>query len=198
MGRLLAFLFENPIILFALAAWVFGAIGKASTKAARRATPPAPPTRQPARQQVSASDGRSPDRRAEEIAAEMRRLLGMEEPAAAPPPPRPMRRDVVEPERPPVPLQVVTRERRLPRQEQSHVGESLQQRYLPESKPIRGKHTMGGHTMGGLGGRNEAHAEIVVARSRLVGVGDLKRALVMAEVLGKPLAMRPNSTGGLP
>lgn len=207
MGRFLAFLFENPIVLFALAAWVFGAIGKASTKAAGRTKrPEASPSagRGPSGQGSSGQAGRasawsepqaqrqSADRRAEEIAAEMRRLLGMEEPAAAAPPPRAVRREVVEPERPPVPVQIVTRERRLPRQEQSHVGEALQHRHMPETKAGRGS-----RSMGGLGGRNEAQTERVVRRESLVSVGDLKRAFVMAEVLGRPLALRPGATGGL-
>jgi hypothetical protein len=200
MGRFLAFLFENPIILFALAAWVFGAIGKASTKAtSRRPQRPSAPADQQgaggravpwAEPQPQRPDA---DRRAEEIAAEMRRLLGMEEPAAtAATPPRVARREVVEPERPPVPVQIVTRDRRLPRQQQSHVGESIQHRHMPATTAGRGS-----AGLGGLGGRSEATVAGGARRQSLVGLGDLKRALVMAEVLGRPLALRRNGTGGL-
>src|SRR5689334_16720351 len=113
MGELLRFLKNNPILLVIVLAWVAGAIGnvikaaKARERHVRKMTEPAERVRrsEPPRIEPKRPAQRSPD----EVAAEMRRILGMDvetvpvAPERAPAVVRPKRREVVEPERPPAP-----------------------------------------------------------------------------------------------
>lgn len=184
MGKLLQFLFEHPVLLFVLAAWVFGGLGKVA-KAAQRAR---------------AAPGRpgAPQRSAEEVAAEMRRILGMDgddaaeaDASPAAPPPRPavspqplVRREVALPERPPAPLPSAE-PRPLPIHVAPHVGEGIEQRQAPVSSRVgaaAGLGTLGGRVGGGPVRRRSS--------ARLVDLTDLKRVLVMNEILGPPLALR--------
>lgn len=208
MNRLLEFLFKNPLVLFVLVAWVAGMIGNARRAARRREaerrgpepTPVSSPRTDPAAQ-----------RSAEEVAREMRRILGMEDgPVAAPPAPRreqtyqeptsydeareeaprpsrlpgSARHDAVVPERPPLPVVPSTQNRRLHLHEASHLGERITQRgALPGVK-------VGATSLGSLGGRAHAPATVRGGSSRLIDLGDLKRAFVMNEILGKPVGLR--------
>ncbi len=204
MRDLLRFLFENPILLFIVVAWIAGAIGNA-VKAARkqqRQQQPAPPVRtRPAAPQAG-------PRTADEVAAEIRRALGLDPPQApprpAPPPtpaPRPVapppaparpaawpevsRREAPSPERPPTPVVPTTQARKLEMHVVPHVGEQIQRRAAvkPATAAPRG--------IGELGGRSTAPARRAAGGSSRYALDDLKRAFVLAEILGPPLASRP-------
>ena len=212
MQRLLEFLFQNPILLFILIAWVAGVVGNAvkATKRAReraeqmRRMPSAEP--RPAAQPVATERQASPS--AEEVAAEMRRILGMEpvpearrprepqrrprpvvEPdvGTAPPPARPGRRDVVEQERPPAEVVPTTQNRKLDIHVDPHVGDRIQNRRVVGGGRIGLREK--GSQFGTLGGRvHEVHRQ----RQKAVrfALDDLTKAFVMSEILGPPLAMR--------
>jgi len=218
VDRLLRFLFDNPIVLFVLVAWVAGAIGNAMRAARKRQesgstrTPPPLPSREtePAAR-----------RSAEDVAREMRRILGMEEtPAEVTPEARPVARQPVEArsteptstessrprslptvgrrepavaERPPTPAMPTTQNRRLHLHEASHLGERMQHRHSPQSRRVA---PPADRELGSLGGR--VHAASVIRREgvRLVDLSDLKRVFVMNEILGKPLALRSSDQPG--
>lgn len=91
------------------------------------------------------------------------------------------RRNRVEPERAPTPVVPTTASRRLPTQIESHVGETLAQRHV--------RTTAGPHELGTLGGRaHQVGGRRVDARR--FALDDLKRAFVLSEILGPPLASR--------
>lgn len=75
----------------------------------------------------------------------------------------------------------------------SHIGEAMQQRRTPASGQV-------GHSaMGGLGGRTLAHAAAISREQRgPVDLQDIKRLLIMREVLGPPLALRQDWGSGQP
>ncbi|MCA8949375.1 MAG: hypothetical protein KDE27_07720 [Planctomycetes bacterium] len=214
------FLLANPILFFVIAAWIAGGIGnvirsqknaqrraerRASTTPSRPATPvrrvepPEPPPRPQPRPQAQR---RGPD----DIAAEMRRILGLDGPPAQPePPPVPRRasevmprsepirrevhREVVEAEPPPVPLAPEVARRMLERRIGSHVGENISHRRGPRSGRV-GKHD---REWGALGGRRRRESTVAVTRGgieRLVDLDDIKRVILGAEILGPPLALR--------
>lgn len=161
------------------------------------------------------------ERDAEAVAREMRRILGLEpaagdaragrgeaatgdrreraealRPAPQPTPrpaPRPivraelpsLRRDAAAPEKPPAPVQPSTGRRRLDIHVDPHVGESIGKR----SRVGSGK--VGEHALGELGGRTHASAASAIRGSRYE-LDDLKRAFVLSEILGPPLASRPD------
>src|SRR5262245_32100523 len=99
------FLKDNPIVLFLLVAWVagmIGNIGKAAKKARERAerSQNAPPS-QPAQTRPPSQPAEPGPRSAEEVAREMRRILGLDpEEGDRPtePPPRPVASPRPEPE----------------------------------------------------------------------------------------------------
>lgn len=217
MNRLLEFLFKNPLVLFVLLAWVGGMIGNARRAARRREEARRPPAPTPV---SSPRTDPAAQRSAEEVAREMRRILGMEDgPVTAPGSPRreeayqepssydearqdapraprlpgtsrhdSSRHDVVEPERPPLPVVPSTQNRRLHLHEASHVGERIAQRSgLPGAKMAT---PLGERAIGSLGGRVHAAPTVRRGGNRLIDLGDLKRAFVMNEILGKPLALR--------
>ncbi|MFY9342233.1 MAG: hypothetical protein WAT39_07080, partial [Planctomycetota bacterium] len=124
MTRLIQFLLDNPIVLLVVGVWIVGMIGNIA-KAAKTARERAERAQRTAeRREAPALPDRAGSprevRTAEEIAREMRRILGgdpepeetvsseaaSELPRPAPPPrPRPIRRiDVAEPEAAPVPV----------------------------------------------------------------------------------------------
>jgi len=207
MPSFLRFLFENPILLIIAGAWLVGTIGNAAKAAkaarersARRApSPPSPPaSREPRRAEPARSaPARPPQRTPDEVAAEMRRILGMDvetipvEHERNPVAIRPKHRDVVEAERPPAPAVPTTQDRRLEMHVDPHVGEGIKHRLAPQSGRVGGAH------MGTLGGRVHERTVRRAAGSRLVDLTDLKSAFVTNEILGAPLALRgPNEIRG--
>ena len=221
MKRLIEFLVQNPILGFVAVAWIGGILGNIAKSAKRRSQqstlpPPAPqPIPRPAEAKSEAD--------AEAVAREMRRILGERErevarerqraeaeaaaarsqPRAEPveadfePPPLPVRtppvlpsdrrRNVAEPERPPLPVVPTTSARRLPRHIDPHVGETLAQRHVRTSAVP--------HELGTLGGRS-AHGAQRVQQERRFVLDDLKRAFVLSEILGPPLANRRDREPG--
>jgi hypothetical protein len=209
MRELWQLLTQNPILLVIVAAWIAGAIGNAAKtakqareRAARRTSPPPPQPeaarrREPVRPGPTRPAQRSPD----EVAAEMRRILGMDvetvpvAPEKSPLVVRPKRREVVEPERPPAPALPTTQARRLEVHVDPHVGESMQRRHSPQTGKVGAREA--GSTFGTLGGRVHGARRGRGAGSSLVNLTDLKRAFVTSEILGAPLSLRgPNEIRG--
>ena len=120
----------------------------------------------------------------EQIAREMRRILGLEQqpPAAAKPPaaPPPI-------ERPPEPIYVSTSEQTLESHVDPHVGERIRDRHLRESQV--GKPRAGRGKLGGLGGRVESRKRVASAGSRY-SLDDLRKAIVINEILSPPVSVR--------
>ena len=194
MQRLIQFLFDHPILLFVLVAWAAGMIGnvmKSAKKARERAEQQRRMPR--ARREQEPPSLPAQPRATEDIAAEMRRILGMEtepvrqrpRPAAPPPPPPPPQRAPraeMTGERPPQIALPTTQDRKLEIHDHSHVGEGMQRRHIaPKTAGDRGLGTLGGRA-----GRQR----------RRMGVGDrysladLKTAFVLSEILGPPRALR--------
>jgi hypothetical protein len=158
------------------------------------------------------------ERSPEALAREMRRILGIEEPPAeatrgnraeppepasaggplaeAAPPSLPSatvrKRNAVEPERAPVPVVPTTNRRRLDIHVDPHVGEGIERRTAPQSGRV-GSHAAGSE-LGSLGGRSPAQSRQRTTRSRFP-LTDLKRILVLNEILGPPLALRRDERG---
>jgi hypothetical protein len=190
MHPLVRFLFDNPLLLFLLVAWIGGAIARlAKAKQARQAAGGAPAL--PRRQPGEARRGEGP-RSADEVAAEIRRALGLDGPnppaRREPAPvverrePAPVRRADVE--RPPTPVVPTTQQRRLELHGAPHVGEQIQRR------PTFRTPAASSSGIGGLGGRNPAVAAAQERRRRRFLPADLAQAIVTAEVLGPPVALR--------
>ncbi len=177
LDKLLELLFREPLLLILLLGWIVGGLGKLMQQ--KKKGPAAAP-------RSKARPARAPARSPEEIAAEMRRLLGMEpaprqKPAAAPPQ-VPAAREAFA-ERPPEPLRPAT----LGRVEvhvDPHVGERMQQRRAPSSGGVARRE------LGTLGGRTVAARQLGPARKSLVDLSDLKRAVVLREILDAPRALR--------
>ncbi len=203
--RLLQLVIDNPWLLFIAVAWLAGMIGnaaKAAKKARERAGQPGAPSRSLRPQSTPATPRQ---RSAEEVAAEMRRLLGLSPEAKEerkvevrrePPPPSPRRSvrwDVVEPERSPAPALPSTQDRRLEIHDAPHVGERIQHRHSVQSGRV-GQHAPGS-SFGTLGGRvHEAQQKRRTATR--FPLDDLKRAFVLSEILRPPLALRESGAGG--
>lgn len=204
MRGLLRFLIENPILLVIAVAWIAGMINNVRTamkKARERGTLPPPPASEPTfeRQQVPAQP--LPTRTAEQITQEMRRILGGEPtdgdggrgaPSSGPTGPRTAAErhrdwDRLSHERPPVPVVPSTPQRRLPTHIEPHLGEAIGRR--PSLQPRRPAAAAGRGELGDLGGRvhHEASARAIGGRYALT---DLKRIIVLNEILGPPLALR--------
>lgn len=221
MDWLLRLLKDNPILLFfvlAAVANLVGSVAKARQKAASRRPPQLPKTKdraawpdQPSRpeprpQPRAAAPGplarpnpAAPAKNtADEIAAEMRRILGLDvelepvETVAREPIRREAVRRPIEPERPPTPVEPTTGQRMLPSQVDSHVGERLAARQGPRSGRV-GAHERG---WGSLGGRRVEGLGVGISGpvQSLVDLRDLKRVILGAEILGPPVALRPNDT----
>ncbi|MEZ6037770.1 MAG: hypothetical protein R3F29_09840 [Planctomycetota bacterium] len=208
--KILDFLLRNPIFLFVLLAWLVPMIGNIlkKTEKARRArgSAPPPPPRQsipsqaqpmPRREpapvvQTVSRPSPSPAKSAEEVAREMRRILGLEpaapKPAPAPAPPPVRRAPIGAPiERPPQPIKISTRDRKLELHADPHVGDSIRGRHLqkPRRQPQSSR-----QGLGNLGGRVVDHAPRSRVGSRFA-LDDLKRAIVLSEILAPPVALRP-------
>jgi hypothetical protein len=122
----------------------------------------------------------------EEVAAEMRRILGMEPapPRTAPPPPP--RREARSPEKPPQPLQPRTLGQ-LAVHVDPHVGEKIRGLKAPASGAV------GRSELGQLGGRGrERQRRAFRHGASVVDLDHLTRAIVMREILDPPLALRPS------
>ncbi|MFN3240577.1 MAG: hypothetical protein ACE37K_03595 [Planctomycetota bacterium] len=163
---------------------------------ARREAPQSRTTTQPGgAQPTSAQAGRgsggrlagtgaqSPD----EIAREMRRILGLD-PEPAPPAPRPA--PTPPPiEKPPEPVRTSTGSRRLDIHVDPHVGESIRDRHMQETRV--GKPSAGRGAIGNLGGRVQQRRKAVGLGSRY-SLEDLRQAIVINEILSPPVSVRPH------
>lgn len=190
MDRLLRFLLDNPIIAVVVVFWIFGAINNARTAAKRREQSARRAERGPAAEPAHERQppARLPETDAEQVAREMRRILGLPEtaPQARPAPrpvapPPPVERRAVE--RPPTPVRPTTQARKLDvstRRTQigSHVGEAMAHRRAAPSAEIG---SLGGRVESGPGSRQ---------RDVRFAMTDLRRVLVLGEILGPPLALR--------
>ena len=233
MDKLIRLLFENPILLFIIGAWVFGAISNAAkaknkaggsaqrrrsrkrhsaeeqqtmaqqTMAQQTMAQPLPDLAQQRAQRRSPSPPPSPPSTAaraggrlagsaaqtpEQIAREMRRILGLEAPPAAPPPgarsPAPAPPPL---ERPPEPVRVSLDSTRIETRVDPHVGEGIRDRHLRES--MVGKARAGRGAIGNLGGRVSS-GKRAVGRDSRYALDDLRKAIVISEILSPPVSLR--------
>ncbi len=192
IGRLL----REPLVLLLLVSWVLGGLGKVLQAKRKRD--------ELARQQPAAKgDFGSPPpiarreiprrRTAEEVAAEMRRVLGMDPappvPAASPtslsrPEPETRRREASEGDRGPQPMRV-SQLGKVSTHVDPHVGDTVMRRAAPLSGGVAA------HEMGTLGGRHHAPVAVAAERARgLIDLSDLSRAFVLRELLDAPRALR--------
>jgi hypothetical protein len=203
MHVLVELLRNQPILILLLAVWIIGAISNAVQQQRRQQQK----TQQQKQQQRPApprpSDGRTPPRRpsVEEVAAEMRRALGLDPKPEKPP----MRQTAKPPPRPPAvkapPRPIAPASQPLPRALSKveamapSVGERMEARPAPASGAVGaqapGTQSLGNQSLGNLGGRVGARgARRPRGGSALVDLRDLPRAFVMREVLDLPLALR--------
>jgi len=216
MGTLWDLLRDNPILLFVLLAWVAGAVGNVlrSQKKAKEQAAPRRASRTPSDTAApSAAGKRAPSsprpvasapppapaagqgsKSADEVAAEMRRILGLDvevTPVETRPTP-PIQREPVRkppaPERPPTPLSPTVASQSLDLHIDPHVGESIATRSAPRSGRV-GTHDREWGTLGGRR-RDTVVALVQDDADRLIDLSDLKRTLLGAEILGPPLALR--------
>jgi hypothetical protein len=227
MRDLINFVLSNPILLVVVLAWVAGMVGnviKSTQRARQRAeqqrsmpradrTPAAPPKAPP-----------SGSRSADEIAAEMRRILGMEpeqvQRPAARRPAAPLRQVPAQPSRPGAqPSRPAPQSSRAPSAPpQSPPARQYLERPPASARPatqdrrlevhvdphvgesLQRRHitpgTAGSRGLGTLGGRNaiRKRSESVVQRYSL---DDLKTAFVLSEILGPPRALRGGGPSNL-
>lgn len=136
----------------------------------------------------------------EEIAREMRRILGLEPaPRTAPRAPGPAwpeaapaaraEPDVVMAQEGPRdgPLRTATRDRRIDVHVDPHVGEGIRDRHI-ERKTFDQRRQLA--KFGGLGGRVQQPKRARAARSSRYSLDDLKTAIVMSEILSPPVSLR--------
>lgn len=183
MRRLIDFLLQNPILLFVAVAWIAGMIGNLGKMRKQRQRPA--PSPRPAPAPVRRTEPSAPS--SEQIAAEMRRILREAEQrsASTEAPSRQasvLQRNRVEPERAPVPVVPTTQSRKLATHVDPHVGEQLAQRHVRTSGPSR--------ELGTLGGRATHKVVVHHEAARRFALDDLRRAFVLSEILGPPLARR--------
>ena len=160
----------------------------------RQVIPTAKPV--PAAKAVPATNpaAKTPD----QVAREMRRILGLEpeapKPVAAPaqPAPPPMRREPVMIDN--AAVQLSKSPSRAKEHMSSHVGEGMRDRHMAASKvgqTTRKPSSRG--EIGNLGGRNKPRKRRLVERVRRYPMTDLRRIIVMSELLSPPITMRPQS-----
>jgi hypothetical protein len=198
MRGLFDFLLQNPILIFILLAWVAGMVGnvmKAARKTRERSEhqrrmPAARPSQAPPPVRAAgrpAAPGQPGQPSSDDIAAEMRRILGMEptasptRPAARPTQPAPRRR-LVEAERPPTPALPTAQQRKLELHIDPHVGERI-------GKGEKKRPRIEASVMGTLGGRVQRQVRVREAADRFPR-SNLRQAVVLSEILGPPLALR--------
>jgi len=186
--QLIEQLLQNPGLVLLGLVWIVASIAGSIQRVKRqqqRTQSPLPPSEDAA--------GRRPTPTAEEIAAEMRRALGLDpkpqpqQQAPKKPQPRPEPRRVpiaTGGERPPQPLQ--PRELgKVTTHVSSHVGERLEQRRDPQSGAV------GAQQLGTLGGRAATRGRRGrEGGSELVDLHDLPRAIVLREIFDQPLSLR--------
>ena len=134
----------------------------------------------------------------EQVAREMRRILGLEpeppQPVSAParPAPPPIRSELVLLD--PASVQLSKSPSRAREHVDSHVGESIRDRHLAVSKvgQTRKKQSSRG-AIGNLGGRTKTRKRRPVDYNRRYAMTDLRRLIVMNEILSPPITMRPGS-----
>jgi outer membrane biosynthesis protein TonB len=207
MQQLIRLLLDNPLIALVLVSWLLGSLGgvfKAAKKAkkeqeqrSQQGPAPAPPRR------------RTP----EEVAAEMRRILGVDpvEPVPKPKPmpkPKPVKPATKVAKSVPKPVLPSDAERApraaigkpMARMEaphlQSSLGRSIEKRHTPATGQV-GSHEVGNQALRnvalqGLGGRVARLHHRTRAGGNLVDLRDLARAIVLREVIDRPLSLRPD------
>jgi len=202
MRGLFDFLLQNPILIFILLAWVAGMVGnvmKAARKTrerveqqrrmptARPSQAAPPPVQAAGRPMAPGRPAQAGQPSSDDIAAEMRRILGMEptarpaRPVARPTQPAPLRR-LAEAERPPTPVQPTAQQRKLELHIDPHVGERI-------GKGEKKRSRIEASVMGTLGGRVQRQVRVREAADRFPRT-NLRQALVLSEILGPPLALR--------
>lgn len=207
MRHLIELLLQNPWLLLIIVPWLLGAVGKVLGGAGKQATKAAEAAREEARRRLrqgverrspeaeEAERGAEPPQRRRitqaEAMAEMRRLLGTQPGHDAGTISREEQRQhqvaVVPAEGSRLSGEKQRRLGQVDVHVDPHVGEALQQRRTPASGRV------GQADLGTLGGRTAAQAQTVTRTRRgLVDVHDIKRMLIMREVLGPPLALRPD------
>jgi hypothetical protein len=199
IGRLL----REPLVWIVLVSWIAGGIGKI-LQAKKKRDAALGRSRglgdrfDDAREVTRPASGR---RSPEEVAAEMRRLLGMDRPPVAQPQPQPQPRPQLA--RPQAPPPLVQRREAMegdrgtqpmrPSQlgkvsthVDPHVGEGVQRRAAPMSGGVAA------HELGTLGGRSHVAGRRGAQSARgLVDLSDMSRAIVLREILDEPRALRP-------
>ncbi len=134
----------------------------------------------------------------QQVAREMRRILGLEPEAPKPvaataqPAPPPMRREPVMIDN--AAVQFSKSPSRAKEHMSSHVGEGMRDRHMAASKvgqTTRKPSSRG--EIGNLGGRNKPRKRRLVERVRRYPMTDLRRIIVMSELLSPPITMRPKS-----
>lgn len=196
IGRLL----REPLVWLLLVSWVLGGLGKIVQ--AKKKRDEIANRRRDAKGDFGArpeiAEPQPPRRRTpEEVAAEMRRVLGME-PSPSPNSPKPSQqarpmpqpraefagREAAEGDRGPQPMRV-SQLGRVDIHVDPHVGENVQRRAAPTSGGVAS------HELGTLGGRQHQRAAAASQRARgLVDLSDLSRAFVLREILDEPRALR--------
>ena len=157
-------------------------VGRATTQAGPAAAKPAA--------KVAARGPKTPD----QIAAEMRRIFGLEDksPATPPPstpapnPPAPVRME-------PQPTASSSSAGRAVKSTyetsiDSHVGEAARDHHLLESTVGQVRGDRG--AIGNLGGRVRKRKPVKASASRRFPLGDLRRVIVMNEILSPPVSLR--------
>lgn len=219
MDKLIELLLKNPIIAVFLVIWIAGSIGNAvqakkrAEKRRRRSGPKSEPAQtrvEPvsrpspvARQAPQPSSAPQPSpapaagggrlsgsaaQTPEQIAREMRRILGLE-----PDPPRPAPPSRPAPPPPPPPPPGPAREAlkddlaRYASRVDPHVGESIRDRHMAATKV--GQPRGGRGAIGNLGGRVATQARQARRGSRYA-LDDLRRAIVINEILSPPVGLR--------
>lgn len=181
MEQLIRFLLQNPIWLFVLLAWVLPAVGTLLRRAATRAAERNRQMQQRQQHDQAHADrsGRmpaeveAPARSAEDIAREIRRMLGVEPEPRAEPEPQPQ----------PAPAPASRQEqRRHPAPRSAHERATAPRELAPASvrQPVPA-----------------APLEPIWAAARKkvqFRITNPREAVLLAEVFGPPLAMRPSST----
>jgi hypothetical protein len=139
----------------------------------------------------AAARGRKLKRSPDEIAAEMRRLLGLQQEPAQAPTPAPVVPETPEPEvviansRP----QIRAVSDVMMSSIESHVGEGMRDRHMAKTE-VGHVHGSRG-SIGNLGGRVTASTAREVAKSRRrYAINDLKQAIIMSEIVSPPVTMR--------
>lgn len=211
MQPLIDLLRDNVILVFLFGAWILSAVSGVIARAVRKAEqqrraaqqrplptqrpaqrPTQPPTQRAAQRPTRPADMRPTPRAgptAEEIAAEIRRVMGMEEaprpaPARQPQPSAPKPAPV--PEEPASHFEHFAEDvGGLRSQVDPHVGQGVSARHAPMSGAV------GSSRLGSLGGGLTPQVKRRVERRvRRFDLSDPAAVLVTLEILGKPRALR--------